>query len=912
MHSTKVSMIIQVMKMSKQNIYTLPLVEEIKKAKDDLFDSEFDWEMPDYLSTNLIHTLRYYQEEALWSFHLTQTSDTFRYRNINHVLFHMATGSGKTDLMAGLILYLYEEHDYQNFLFTVNTKSVLNKTVENLIDQSSSKYLYQQDIEINHERIFIEQVDVFPKYPSENTIYIKLGTIQSIASDLYTQKENAMGASAYAENKLVVLGDEAHHYSASTKSEKETERSWENAINTILSARNDNLLLEFTATIDLENKNIYEKYKDKVIYQYALDRYIIDKYSKNIKRIQSNNSDKDNMLNVILLSEFRRRLARERFDTYIKPVILFKSQRIDDSNEAEERFHGLVDDLSVDMVKNFINRQRQLDTLEESETLELAYTYYEKNEDRLATIIQDMKREFNPSRIINANDSAQSGILEKGQYEALNSLESPNNLYRVIFAVAKLTEGWDVLNLYDIVRISDAPKTSGTKSQTNSEAQLIGRGARYNPFKLEGERSYQRRFEDDSIPNLLLETLHYHTINEPQYLKNLVKSLDDMNLPTGVDEKNPLLDVKLKPSFKRKTTYKKGKIYYNDVVDVPESYYDGLDKYGIDNQSDIVIPWLKATRELSYKAGFRVDEGEGMHNIPVIYDKRYLTKAFARNKFYHFENLKEFLPQLNSMGEFTSDNWLNLKNRTLYARVPLKLTRKDLDPFEKLSIIEVYLDEIEQKIKNGYQKQRGTSRFIGYPIKDYIINYRKRVPNYDTADYHAPQFVERYEIKEDFFVYDHAIVNRTEKQLIDRISERIPELEEKYDDVYLIRMDENMHRESAKDNKLKLHQFEKNPVETHYSGFQPDFILLIDDSDYYIQIFIEPKAEGRYQSEKWKEDILKFINNNQAELIIDDEIDNVQIKGLKFYFMNDTNGTMKQLGEMTLGREFKGLSIKDL
>src|SRR5699024_5903110 len=119
-------------------------------------------------------------------------------------------------------------------------------------------------------------------------------------------------------------------------------------------------------------------YKDKVIYQYALDRYIIDKYSKNIKRIQSNNSDQDNMLNVILLSEFRRRLARERFDTYIKPVILFKSQRIDDSNAAEERFHELVDDLSVDMVKNFINRKRQLDTLEESETLDLAYTYNEK------------------------------------------------------------------------------------------------------------------------------------------------------------------------------------------------------------------------------------------------------------------------------------------------------------------------------------------------------------------------------------------------------------------------------------------------------------------------------------------------------------------------------------------------------
>src|SRR5690625_6058371 len=86
-----------------------------------------------------------------------------------------------------------------------------------------------------------------------------------------------------------------------------------------------------------------------------------------------------------------------------------------------------------------------------------------------------MKRELSPNRIINANDTSQSGILEKGHYEALNSLESPTNLYRVIFAVARLTEGWDVLNLFDIVRLSDDPKAKGTKATTMSEAQLIGR-----------------------------------------------------------------------------------------------------------------------------------------------------------------------------------------------------------------------------------------------------------------------------------------------------------------------------------------------------------------------------------------------------------------------------------------------------
>lgn len=45
---------------------------------------------------------------------------------------------------------------------------------------------------------------------------------------------------------------------------------------------------------------------------------------------------------------------------------------------------------------------------------------------------------------------------------------------------------------------------------------------------------------------MILETIHYHTINEPQYLKNLVSALDEMNLPTGEDKKNPLIDVKVK------------------------------------------------------------------------------------------------------------------------------------------------------------------------------------------------------------------------------------------------------------------------------------------------------------------------------------------------------------------------------
>ncbi|MFX3903852.1 hypothetical protein ACJBU7_10400, partial [Streptococcus suis] len=78
----------------------------------------------------------------------------------------------------------------------------------------------------------------------------------------------------------------------------------------------------------------------------------------------------------------------------------------------------------------------------------------------------------------------------------------------------------------------------------------------------------------------------------------------------------------------------------------------------------------------------------------------------------------------------------------------------------------------------------------------------------------------------------------TEKQLVDRILERVRELREKYDDVYLIRMDENMHRESTKNEQLKLHQFESHPQLVHLEGFQPDFILYLQNADYFMQVFI--------------------------------------------------------------------------
>lgn len=887
------------------NARQFPLVDQAEQAENDLFSRHQSYEIPEYINGNLIHTLRAYQDKAIRNYHYTQTEIK---PNPQHVLFNMATGSGKTDLMAGLILYLYQEHGYRNFLFTVNTNSVLMKTKDNLVNENSEKYLFQDKIEIDGKHIFIKQVERFPRIQQDNTIYIKLSSVQKVSDDLFVLKENTMGLSDYENQPVAVLADEAHHYSASTKSEKEAEKTWESAINKILHARDDkeqkNLLLEFTATVDFDKEVIYNKYRDKVVYRYPLNQFMFDGYSKQVKRIETSASDQDKMLNAVLLSQFRKYCAyAEGVTGTFKPVIMFKSATVKISLEANKVFNELIQNLNVTDLLAFIKRQQVLDS-NDSSALSLAYDFYLKNEDQLGKIIREIKHDFDSRNVLNANDDKRGNMLEKGQYQALNTLENPNNLYRVVFAVAKLTEGWDVLNLYDIVRIE---KEAGTnKSATMVEAQLIGRGARYYPFEIDGQKSYQRRFDNDSTnKQLFLETLHYHTMNEPQYLKQLVGSLKQMDLPTGEDKKNPPIEIKVKSSFKKTEAYKKGKIYYNEVVDVEDEWFDSIDKYGINHQTDISRNLNYGSREVSYQANAGVTETK---TISVDrFDARYIKKAIQRLEFYQFDNLKKYIPLMPSMKEFIyGKNWLNANELNLFLTVPKDYKSTDVTPDDILNVVIELLKEYEVKFKSGYVKQRGTNKFIGYPINEYLTNYNKRVPKYDTANLfnEAMQKIDVYEIDDDFYVYEKAIVNKLEYELIERVKAHVNELKEKYQkSVYLLRMDENMHRESAKSEKLKLHQYGSRRnrsgevTETHLQGFQPDFILFLENSDFYFQIFIETKGMSgdRFISELWKQDLLLYMTDNQAEMEFEANEQNVRICGLKFYTKNDGQRAMEQL-----------------
>jgi type III restriction enzyme len=187
-------------------------------------------EAPEHVSLNLKHDLRPYQHEAVgrYMYH----HDVDKTRDISRglrLLFNMATGSGKTMIMAALMLDLYRR-GHRKFVFFVNTNNIIEKTRENFLDQASSKYLFADKIVIDGQRVEVREVIDFSDV-REDAINIVFTTIQGLHSQLRTPKENGLTFEELEDHDIVFLADEAHHLDGDTKKlgaeQKKDNVSWE-------------------------------------------------------------------------------------------------------------------------------------------------------------------------------------------------------------------------------------------------------------------------------------------------------------------------------------------------------------------------------------------------------------------------------------------------------------------------------------------------------------------------------------------------------------------------------------------------------------------------------------------------------------------------------------------------------------
>ena len=266
-------------------------------------------EIPVYLTDDLnpAFELRPYQEEAFARFMLCFENDFDGKEHPLHLLFNMATGSGKTLIMAGLILYLYQK-GYRNFLFFVNSINIIEKTKDNFLNPPSSKYLFNDPIHIDGNQISVTPVANFEGV-NDKDINICFTTIQKLHSDLTTQRENAITFEDFRKHRVVLIADEAHHMNVSTRSERELFDSWENTVERIFHQNRDNLLLEFTATHDYETPAMVEKYKNKVINRYDLLQFRNDGFSKDVVIVQSDFDLNRRILQALILSQYKHEVA---------------------------------------------------------------------------------------------------------------------------------------------------------------------------------------------------------------------------------------------------------------------------------------------------------------------------------------------------------------------------------------------------------------------------------------------------------------------------------------------------------------------------------------------------------------------------------------------------------------------------
>jgi type III restriction enzyme len=136
--------------------------------------------------------------------------------------------------------------------------------------------------------------------------------------------------------------------------------------------------------------------------------------------------------------------------------------------------------------------------------------------------------------------------------------------------------------------------------------------------------------------------------------------------------------------------------------------------------------------------------------------------------------------------------------------------------------------------------------------------------------------------KEDWFAFEDNFGTSEEKAFVAYFKTFVPVLKAKYDKVFLVRNERQLH----------IYSFDGG------ERFEPDYLLFLhkNNSDGYeqLQVFIEPKGTHLVENDKWKEDFLLEIEDKAiaTKIFVDDN--KYRIWG--FHFFN-TDVRMSEFAE---------------
>jgi len=845
-------------------------------------------EIPKHILDNLKYEFFDWQKEA---FENLITFDAIKEitddKSPTHLMFNMATGTGKTLVMAGCILHYYKK-GYRKFIFFVNQKNIIYKTENNFIDNNHNKYLFADKIVIDNETINIKKVETFSK--SNEGIEIKLTTIQQLYNDIHIQKENQVLLDDLIKKDIVMLADEAHHLNTDTKklqgeldlhtelndkaSEVEIEKKgWEHTVIELLLNKNGkkdsnrNVLLEFTATIP-EIQKVIDKYADKTIYKFGLKEFLSAGYTKEINLLSSTLDKRERILQALLFSWYRHKIALKNDLSNWKPVILFRSKTIEESKTDFEEFLVMVKNLKVsdfDFIKNIEEKFTQgEDAYEQGKSRVLDLIKFIKNEginkSEIITFIKDNFLERN-CIITNSktNKAKTKENIDEDTDKLLNNLEDKENHIRAIFTVNRLTEGWDVLNLFDIVRLysgrdegKDSKGNRKAGSTTVSEIQLIGRGVRYYPFQYQDKIKNKRKF-DENIGNEMrvLEELYYHSDSDHRYIDELKRELKKKGL---IDDGRIEKKFNIKRGFAESQFFKNVKIWKNEQIENPERKQKTVDylKDNLELKFDLESLGIRE-QEIDFDKEDSDTERLNINDVNKktitksikefekhIFDKAVNIKSKKQSSLLRFESLQQEI-DIESIEDFRTKLIGDLKIKL----VTVKSSFDDITNKEKLEVLLKALDMIFAELKQHINPHKGTE-FEAYKLSDFFSEeVRKNV----KKDDHSQRLEEELKY-EDWYVVDQFYGTSEEKGLIEFIKDTIINLQNKYKEVYLLRNEE----------QYKIFDFNTG------QGFQPDFILFLKDkTNLHYQVFVEPKGDNLLQKDEWKNLFLKEITEKYSK-----------------------------------------------
>ena len=588
----------------------------------------------------------------------------------------MATGIGKTRLMASMIVLLYLEFGITNFMILAPNLTIYEKLIHDFTP-NSEKYLFKGILDFEEKLPQIITGDTYEKtatvFRKNNQIQINIFNISKINSEKdefgipkIHRFSEYIGQSyfEYLSNlkNLIVFMDEAHHYHAKAGIE---------AIDNL----NPRLGVELTATAMFSgNKN---RPLNNIIYNYSLKEAIEKQYLK--------------IPTIVGQENFKKELYTE--DT-------LEDLKIKDALIIHERIKSELQIYSEENKKTLIKPLM----LVIAESIPHSEKLYKK-------ITKETNDKY--SHKILVLHSKQDQKLKEENLKKLQTIEENTNPFEIIIHVNKLNEGWDVKNIYTLLPLRAA------NSMILIE-QSMGRGLRL-PF---GQRTGNKSLDQLNIINhdkfneLITKFKQYNLNYNEEYLDH-EQNIKLLSKNTSLSIQIPLLIEFW--TQQKELTYNLFNIDYKDfqnyhyqkrdiiILEIPNLKKTSIESENISidpNLEKVLLRNLKNYIEINYEKDIDLLKKLVQQVITYIssYSKDHSETEWIINYYQKEISEKIYQQIMKNLIKPSIKREIKIKGEIQTSSIPYYLTaQKGLKDINYKTIIEKKR-EIQNIVFSGFQK----------------------------------------------------------------------------------------------------------------------------------------------------------------------------------------------------------------